>query len=229
MRKLGLIGGTGPESTIAYYRQVEGDVYERTGRLPPLVIESLSVYEVLGFCDRGDYTGLADYLVEGIRHLAAAGAAFASLTGVTPHVVFGELAARSPIPLVSIMDAAADEAARLGYGRVALLGTYPTMSGSFFADAFRAHGIGVVVPTEDEMRYVEDKIETELEQGQVLPETQRRLVVIADRLARTEGADAVVLGCTELPLALNGSLTSVPCLDVTQAHIARLVNLICEE
>lgn len=228
MKKLGLIGGTGPESTIEYYRQIEYGVQRRAGSLPPLAIESLSVFDVLRFCDDGDYAGLTEYLLAGFGNLARAGADFASLTGITPHIVFDEVAAASPIPLVSIMDAAAERAEREGLGRVALLGTYPTMSGSFFPKAFEDRGIDVVVPTEDEMRYIGAKIESELEYGRVVPDTQRRFRRIAGRLVRQEKAEAVVLGCTELPLILNDDLLPAPCLDVMRVHIDKLVSLILE-
>lgn len=228
MRKLGLIGGTGPESTIEYYRQIEYGVRQRMGALPPLAIESLSVYEVLRFCEAENYGGLADYLVAGFGNLAAAGAEFGALTGLTPHVVFDEVAARSPIPLVSMVETSCEAALEAGYGRVALLGTYPTMSGAFFRDAFAGQGVDVVVPHEEEMHYIGDKIENELELGKVVPETQRRFVSIAKRLVREEGAQAIILGCTELPLILDENVLGTPCLDVMKIHVDRLVSMIAE-
>ena len=132
MKKLGLIGGTEPESTIEYYRQIEYAVQEKTGAFPNLAIESLSVFDVLRFCRKADYDGLVSYLVEGFRCLADAGADFACLTGITPHIVFDRVAADSPIPIVSMVEAACQRAKELGFTRIALLGTYPTMSGTFF-------------------------------------------------------------------------------------------------
>lgn len=229
MKKLGLIGGIGPESTIEYYRQIEFGVRERTGALPRLAIESLSVFEVLDFCNKGDYDGLADYLVHGAESLAGAGCDFAAMTGITVHVVFDEVAARSPIPLVSMVETSCGAAEERGFRRVALLGTYPTMSGDFFQRAFRAHGIEVVTPAEDEMRYIGGKIESELELGHVVPATQRQFVAIAERLVREAGAQAVVLGCTELPMILNDDLLSAPCLDAMAIHVRRLVDLLAAE
>ena len=229
MRKLGLIGGTGPESTIAYYRGIAYGVQEKTGRFPKLCIESLSVFEVLRFCEQRDYAGLADYLVQGFSCLAKAGADFACLTGITPHVVYDEVLARSPIPIVSMVETACEYAQALAYHRIALLGTYPTMSGEFFQRVFRAHGIEVVTPTEAEMRYIGEKIETELELGNVAPKTQKRLCEISERLVREEGAQAVVLGCTELPMILNSALLSVPCMNVMEIHIQRLVDMILKD
>ena len=102
MKKLGLIGGTGPESTIIYYRALTQGVLERTGALPRLVIESLSVYEVLDFCRKGDLEGLTAYLVHGVQNLTAAGADCAAFTGITPHIVFDRVQAQSPIPIIGI-------------------------------------------------------------------------------------------------------------------------------
>ena len=226
MKKLGLIGGTGPESTIEYYRQIEYAVQEKTGAFPNLVIESLSVFDVLRFCREADYDGLVSYLVKGFRCLADAGADFACLTGITPHIVFDRVAAESTIPIISMVEAACERTQKLGFSRIALLGTYPTMSGTFFQTTFSRQGVEVITPTEEEMRYVGEKIETELELAQVLPETQKCFVEIAERLVAEEQAQAVILGCTELPLILNDSLLSVPCLDVMKTHIEKLVSMI---
>ena len=226
MKKLGLIGGTGPESTIEYYRQIEYGVQAKTGRFPHLAIESLSVFDVLRFCDEKDYAGLTAYLLKGFQALADAGADFACLTGITPHIVFDDISEKSPIPIISIVETACERAKMLGYGRIALLGTYPTMKGSFFQKTFRAQGIEVVTPLEFEMRYIGEKIETELELARVVPETQQRLRAISDRLVSDENAQAIVLGCTELPLILNDSLTAAPCLDVMKIHIEKLISMI---
>ena len=229
MKKLGLIGGTGPESTIEYYRQIEYAVHEKTGAFPNLAIESLSVFDVLRFCRKADYDGLVSYLVEGFQCLADAGADFACLTGITPHIVFDRVAAESPIRVISIVEAACQRAKELGFTRIALLGTYPTMAGSFFQTTFSRQDIEVITPEEAEMRYIGEKIETELELAKVFPETQKRFVEIAERLVNEEHAQAVVLGCTELPLILNDSLLSVPCLDVMKIHIEKLVSMIVED
>ena len=229
MRKLGLIGGTGPESTVEYYRQIAYGVQRQMGCFPNLCIESLSVFEVLRFCEQGDYDGLTDYLVRGFSCLAKAGADFACLTGITPHVVYDEVAARSPIPIVSMVETACEYAQMQVYHKIALLGTYPTMSADFFQRAFHAHGIEVITPTETEMRYIGEKIETELELGNVVPETQTCFCEIAERLMREEGAQAVVLGCTELPMILNSAHLSVPCIDVMGIHIKKLIDMLADK
>lgn len=229
MKKLGLIGGTGPESTIEYYRQIVYGVQKRTGNFPNLTVESLSVFDVLNFCDRADYKGLVQYLLHGVQRLSNAGADFACLTGITPHIVYNEFAAQSPIPIVSMIESACEYARTKCYTKLALLGTYPTMSGNFIQKAFSAYNIEILTPPENEMRYIGEKIETELELAQVIPETQRRFCEIVTRLAEKEQVQAIVLGCTELPTILNQNLSPVPCLDVMKIHIDKLISMILKE
>lgn len=168
------------------------------------------------------------YLLKGVRDLAAAGAQYAALTGITPHIVFDELSEASPIPLVSMVDTARDYAAANGYKKTCLLGTLPTMEGTFFQNSFAKRGIEVVTPTAEEKVYIGTKIETELEFGKVLPETQRAFKEIAERIIREEQVQAVVLGCTELPLIFDGVELPVPYIDVMRVHINALVDLIMQ-
>lgn len=230
MNKLGLIGGTGPESTIEYYKGIEYGVQQKVGRsfFPNLTIESLSVFDVLSFCGKQDYAGLTEYLLKGVRNLAAAGAQYAALTGITPHIVFDELSKASPIPLISMVDTARDYAEANGHKKICLLGTLPTMEGTFFQNTFAKRGIEVVTPNAEEKDYIGTKIETELEFGKVLPETQRAFKEIAERIIREEHVHAVVLGCTELPLIFDGVELPVPYIDVMQVHIKALVDSIMQ-
>ena len=138
MIKLGLIGGTGSESTVAYYKEIEYGVQQKSAEknFPNLVIESLSVFDVLGFCEKEDYDGLTEYLLKGIDNLAAAGAQYAALTGITPHIVFENLSKKSPIPLISMIVAARNFVRKQGWDKIGLLGTLPTMNGNFFQNSF---------------------------------------------------------------------------------------------
>jgi len=231
MRKLGLIGGTGPESTIIYYKELTSGVQKRLNRdeFPALTIESLSVFEVLRFCEQNNYDGLTSYLADAIRNLAAAGAEFAAFTGITPHIVFDEVAKCSPIPLVSMVETSCQYAVQKQYHRIALLGTLPTMQGNFFQKPFREAGIAVITPNEAERNLIGRKIETELEYGIVNEETQTEFTKIARRLIVEESAEAVVLGCTELPLIFDGISLSVDKMDVMRIHIDALISKITEE
>ena len=146
MKKLGLIGGIGPESTIEYYRSIEYGVQKKSGQnfFPNITIESLNVFDVLNLCKKQDYDGLTDYLLNGINQLSAAGVQYAALTGITTHIVFDALSKVSPVPLVSMVDTASEFAKAHRYRKVCLLGTLPTMNGTFFQQSFESKGIEVI-------------------------------------------------------------------------------------
>lgn len=227
MNKIGLIGGTGPESTLIYYKEFIYGVQRKVGSsyFPNLTIESLSVFDVLKFCEEKNYKGLTEYLLTGINNLAAAGVKYAALTGITPHIVFDRLQALSPIPLVSIIDTACEFSEKRGYKRVMLLGTYPTMTGSFFQNVFSKVGIETVTPDEEEMQYIGEKIESELELGIINPDTRKKFLSIAEKSVCGKKAEAIVLGCTELPLIFAETKLSVPYIDVMRVHIDKLTDL----
>jgi len=225
MKKLGLVGGTGPESTIPYYHDIVYGVQKRLGTsaFPPLVIDSIDVFRVLDFCARKDYAGLADYISASIAHLAAAGADFAALTGNTPHIIFGELAARSPIPLVSSVETACLAAQKRNFKKLLLLGTAFTMSEDFFKAPFRKAGLTLLLPNADEKRWIHEKISAELELGIKKEETLAGFQALIQN-AKESGADAVILGCTELPLLLRDAVSPLPCLDTMAVHIEALID-----
>lgn len=229
MRKLGLIGGTGPESTVPYYRGIVFAVQRETGNFPPLTIESVSVFDVLRLCGAGEYEKLTGYLLEAVRNLAGAGAEVAALTGNTPHIVFDRLQALSPIPLVSMVEATCRETVRRGLDRVGLLGTIFTMEEEFFRVPFREQGIQVAVPTRAEREYLNRVIADELELGTVREESRARVLAMVERMAREDGIQAVILGCTELPMLLSDRNSPVPCLDTMEIHINTLVGEILRE
>ena len=231
MKKLGLIGGTGPESTIVYYRALTYGVKNALGAdfFPNLNIESLSVFEVLKFCESKDYVGLTDYLLKGIESLANAGAQVATFTGITPHIVFDLVAKKSPIQLVSIIGASCEYTQKQGFERVALLATTPTMNGTFFQKPFSQKGIEVILPNADEMAFIGNKIKSEIKHGEIIEATKAQFVRIAERLVNEDKAQAVILGCTELPLLFGGMNLSAPFIDVLAVHIDKLINIILEK
>lgn len=167
MKKLGLVGGMGPESTIPYYHDIVYGVQEALGEsiFPELSIESVNVFEILRLCREKQYEKLTEYLLGAINNLAKSGADFAALSANTPHIVFDKLKEQSPIPLISIVEATCEEAKLRGLKKIGLLGTIFTMTGEFFKAPFVKNGIQIIVPTESEIELVNDKISTELELG----------------------------------------------------------------
>lgn len=228
MKKLGLIGGTGPESTVIYYQELCQEVYRAIGELPPLAVESLSVYEVLRFCEEGDMDGLCRYLARGVASLKAAGCDFAALTGITPHIVFPDLRRLSPLPLVSLVETSAAFIRKEGYRKVGLLGTGPTMKEPFFQDTLRSSGIEVELPDKEDQAVLAYKISSELEQGVVIMETKAWCYSLVKRLRDERGIEAAVLGCTELPLVFKEP-GAVPFVDVMRVHVKVLSGMIIKD
>lgn len=230
MKKLGLVGGMGPESTIPYYHDIVYGVQERLGKplFPPLTVESVDVFTILRLCGEERYEELTAYLLDALNCLARSGADFAALSANTPHIVFDQLQAQSPLPLVSIVDTACAEARRRQFTRLGLLGTRFTMEADFFKAPFRASHITVVTPSAGEMELVHTRVASELELGIVRDSTREEFRRILRRMKEEDGIQAVVLGCTELPLLLNDQVSPVPCLDTMQIHIQALIDAILQ-
>ena len=224
LERLGLVGGLGPESTIDYYRRIlEGWARVDPSTSPAIVIDSLDVQRGLRLVEH-DRPGLIAYLSDSLERLAGAGATFAALAANTPHVVFDELAASSPLPLVSIVESCAEEAARRAMRRVLVLGTRFTMGGSFYPAVFARRGIAVVVPDEAERRWLHERYVGELLVGDFRDHTRREVTALVARLGARERIDAVVLGGTELPLLVGeGDIAGFPALDTTALHVAAIV------
>ena len=230
MKKLGLVGGMGPESTIPYYHDIVYGVQEKVGKdfFPNLTIESVNVFDVLKFCSEQKYDELTEYLMSAINNLINSGADFIALSANTPHIVFDRLKEQSTVPLVSIIEATKDEAVRLNKRKLGLFGTIFTMTGDFFKTPFQNSDIEIVVPTVEEMVFINQKISSELELGIVKEETLGGFQKIIERMKKECGIEAIVLGCTELPLLLNDEVSAVPCLDTMKIHINTLVEMIVE-
>ena len=228
MKKLGLIGGIGPESTIAYYRQLVHGTQERHGAqiLPRISIESLSAFQVFAFCREQRFDALARYLLDALESLAAGGAELAALTGNTPNIVLDRIRNRTPLPIVSAIDACREEAKRRKVRTIGLLGTSFTMKNSFFVTPFELSGIRVAAPDDEQVSYIQEKIASELEHGVVRDDTREGFLSIIRDMRDRHGIEQVILGCTELPLILDDANSPVPCLDTTRVHVAALLDAI---
>ena len=231
MKKLGLVGGMGPESTIPYYHGIVYGVQEKVGGnfFPHLTIESVNVFKILQLCEAKKYDELVDYLMRAIQNLESNGAEFAALSANTPHIVFNRLKEKSSIELISIIDATRDEAIRQGLTKIGLLGTIFTMKEDFFKAPFWDSGIEIVVPTEAEMLVINEKISRELEIGILNDTTLELFQEIIMRMKRESEIQAIILGCTELPLLLNDTVCAVPCLDTMKIHVHALVDKIVND
>lgn len=226
MKPIGLIGGIGPESTIDYYRAMIAAYRERQpdGSYPPIVINSVDAHALLGLLMQNQLAGVADVLVAEIERLESTGAGCAAIAANSPHIVFDEVQRRSRLPLVSIVQATAQEALRLRLKRLGLFGTRFTMGGRFYQHVFEKSGLTLVLPDETEQAYIHDKYMTELLHGTLLPATREGLLVIVAEMKARDGIDAVILGGTELGLILRDPAASgIPLLDTTVIHAKAIV------
>lgn len=230
MKKLGLVGGTGPESTLVYYREINRIINEKTkGKaFPEVAIESVDLYKALGYVGNEEYLELNDYLGEALDNLVKGGADIVALTAGTMHVVYNELKKDIEVPFISIPETVSEVAAQKGYKKIGLLGTIFTMQKDFLKVAFLQKKIEIVTPSQEDMILINERISNELEYGIIKESTRKELIDVILKMKEDEGIEAVVLGCTELPLILNSNYCPVDCLDIMNIHIKKLVELILE-
>lgn len=226
MKTVGIIGGIAPESTIAYYRSIIAAYRAQRpdGSYPPILLNSIDLKRLLDLVGANEREQLIQFLVGELHKLARAGAAFAVLASNTPHLVFDELQQRSPLPLLSIVEAACAAAQQLGVKKVGLFGTRFTMQGGFYQTVFQRAEIEVAVPEPDEQAFIHERYLGELAHAVFLPETRTALLSIAERMRERQGIQALILGGTELPLILTEAAhQGLPFLDTTDIHVARIV------
>src|SRR6266568_902769 len=226
MKTLGIVGGLGPESTLDYYQRIIALYRERQrdGSYPQFIINSVDLKKGLDFMAASDLAGMAAYLLEEIRKLARAGADFGLIAANTPHIVFEDVAPKSPIPLISIVEATCTAAKAQKLKRLALFGTRYTMQATFYPKVFSREGIELLVPDPQDQDYIHDKYLSELVPGKFWPETRADLLAIIDRMKAESDVDGVILAGTELPLILHGEThNGIPLLDTTKIHVEAAV------
>lgn len=226
MKKIGIIGGLSPESTLYYYRTLidlchENEQLRGTFAInyPDVIIYSVNLEDYYPLMVMDKWAELVDKITATLEALARAGADFALMSSNTPHAVFDDVKARSPIPLLSIVEETAKAVAKLGLSKVGLLGTQMTMRLHFYQDVFNKHNIAVVVPKEDEQTYIHDKIVTELAVGKTIDETRDGFLKIAQRMIDEESVQGLILGCTEIPLLLTREVLGIPFFDTAKIHV----------
>ena len=222
MQPLGIIGGIAPESTVEYYRLLVAGYRERTpdGSYPQLIVNSIDMQYMLEMVGGGKMGPLVEYLTGEVQRLARSGAELGLFASNTPHIVFAEVERVSPIPLVSIVEAACGEAKSSDLQKVGLFGTRFTMQGDFYRRVFVREGLTLVTPNPEEQDYIHGKYMGELVKAVFLPETRSRLLQIAERMRERDGIQGLILGGTELPLILRDvTVPGLPLLDTTRIHV----------
>lgn len=220
MKTIGMIGGTGWESTLEYYRLINQSVAEHTDfkHSARMLLHSVDFFEISSRMEKQDYEGLEKFLTELALSIENNGADCLMLCANTLHVWADQIAGKISIPLLHIADATAVAIKASGLGRVGLLGTKPTMEWPFYKERLAdKHGIEVLIPTEEEREYIQQMIFTEFFKGVFTDEARRNFLEIIGHLTGN-GAEGIILGCTEIPLLINQSHTPVPLFDTLELH-----------
>jgi aspartate racemase len=216
-----MIGGLGPESTVDYYQRIVALYRERTrdGHYPEFLIVSVDLRKGLDFMDANKLSGMGNFLLEAIGKLSRAGADFGIISANTPHIVFDDVAPRSPIPLISIVEATCTAAKAANLKRLALFGTRYTMQANFYPKVFAREAIELLAPDPNDQDYIHDKYMNELVLGRFLPETRAGLLTIVERMKTTSDIGGLILAGTELPLILcDADYSGIPFLNTTRIH-----------
>ncbi len=227
MKRIGIIGGLGPEATMDYYKEIINAFKNVSDDLnyPEIIIYSINMPGFLDLMKLKKYEQAADLLLQKIDALKLAGAEFAAISANTPHFLFDNLKERSEIPLISIVESTCKEAFKRGYKRLGLLGTGFTMNTSFYPDVFKKNGIEIVMPDKNDKELINQKLFSEIELGIFKDETRELLIGVIDKMVKQHKIDSIILGCTEFPLILTQpTYAGIPVLNTTQLHVKEIVN-----
>lgn len=232
MKRIGIVGGLGPEATVDYYQRIINDFKQGNSDLnyPEIIVFSVNMSEFIGMMRAQKYEQATAYLLEKIESLKLAGADFAAMSANTPHQLFDQLREKSSIPLISIVEATCDEAKKRGLKRPGLFGTEFTMTASFYPDVFKRQGIEVVMPEAQDMELINYKLFSEIELGIFKDNTRDQLIGIIEKMVEQQHIDSVILGCTEFPLILEKeTYAGIPVLNTTSIHVESIVKYCIEK
>lgn len=232
MKKVGIIGGLGPESTVEYYKAIIHKFQLKLGNKtiqPELYINSIDMYKMFDYLNNDDTPALIDYLANEVQKLTYMGADFVVLSANTPHIVFQEVQEKAQVPMISLVQETCLKAKETGLKRVGLLGTRFTMENDFFKIPFDAAGIEIKVPEAHDQAYIHRKITEELEYGIIQQSTKQAFLEIIRKMVTEEQIQGVILGCTELPLLIKDEDLEIYQFNTTEIHVDKILEEMLEE
>ena len=227
LRTVGVLGGMSSQSTIEYYRLLDEGINDARGghSASDLLIRSVDFGDVERFIRTEQWERAGEYLADAARDLEAGGAEFVLMATNTMHRVAPAIERALSVPFVHIVDVTAEAIHEAGIETVGLLGTQTTMESSFYRDRMADHGIDVVVPDTSAQETVDEIIFEELTIGVVREASRRSYLGIIDDMV-AEGAEGVVLGCTEIEMLVEqADCPEVPLFDTTVLHVQRAIKL----
>lgn len=224
-KTIGLLGGMSWESTAHYYREINLGIKALLGGLhsAKLAMYSVDFAEIERLQHQGDWQATAEILSNAAKHVEAAGAECLLICTNTMHKVADSIEASIAIPLIHIADATAEKLIEMKVNKVGLLGTSFTMEQDFYKGRLKEkHGLDVIVPNQTDRQMIHEVIYQELCLGKVNQASKQKYLAVIEKLKQS-GADAVILGCTEIGLLVNQTDTTIPLLDTTLIHAHKAV------
>lgn len=225
MKTIGLIGGLTWHSSVDYYRYINQLVNERQGgdEAACVVLNSVNYGEIKKLTQAGNWDAISAIICNAAKKTASAGADCILLGANTMHHIADEVAAAVNIPLIHIADATARAISARGIHKVLLLGTKYTMQFDFYTKRLASHGITAVIPDAEGVDFVNRSIYEELGKGIIKEETRKKYLILINDFMR-QGAEGVILGCTEIPLLIKQEDSPIPVFDTTRLHAAAAVD-----
>ena len=226
MKTIGLIGGMSWPSTISYYRIINEKMNEKLGGVHSarIILYSVEFSEIEECQASGQWEKSAKILGDAAEKLETAGADLILICTNTMHKVADRIQARITVPIIHIADATADALEKAGVRKVALLGTKCTMTQNFYKSRLISRGFDVLIPEGGDLETVNDVIYRELDRGEIREESRQLFSRIISKL-KDRGAEAVILGCTEIGLLVKHESSVIPVFDTTEIHAIRAVEL----
>lgn len=230
MKTIGLLGGMSWESTALYYQQINKMVHGKLGKLhsAKVIINSVDFEEIAALQAKGLWQEAGAYLAEQAQNLEKAGAECILVCTNTMHKIAPQIEDAITVPFIHIADATAKEIMSQNIGKVALLGTAFTMEQDFYKARLQEHGIDVVIPNEADRKIVHRIIYEELCLGVIAPDSRKKYEAIVEALI-AEGAEGIILGCTEICMLIGEVEFSVPLFDTTAIHAKEAVSFSLNE
>ncbi len=224
-KRIGILGGMSPESTIEYYQYLTHAYTQRFGDYgyPDIIIYSVSFQPYVDWPNEDRWDLVAQGLSQAAQRLEAAGADFIVIATNTMHLVLDQVQASLHVPVLSLLDVVGEAVLAKGFKTVGLLGTRFTMEKNLYQDALALKGIAVLIPDADAREVVNRVIYDELVAGQIRAESRAAYVDIIKKLA-ARGAQGVILGCTEIPLLVSEADAGLPLFDTTLIHAEAALN-----
>lgn len=226
MKTIGLIGGLSWESTSVYYSYINRYVQEQLGGIHSArcLIYSFDFEEIAALQRTGEWQKATEKMIEAAKCLESGGADLIVICTNTMHLMADEVKDACQVPLVHIVDCLVEDIKSHGHKKIGLLGTKFTMEQSFYRDLLLQQGIDVITPDEAERNFIHNIIFNELCKGRINETSKSYYLSVIEKLV-DNGAEGIILGCTEIPLLINQNDTNIPLYDTTYIHAKKVAAL----